>query len=379
MDRSARWFEKLGLVQRNPVSTPLPASVSSSQTSHHVPGLDGIRGLAIALVLLSHAATHNHFSFLGFVAYAGNGGVNFFFVLSGFLITSLLLREEERTGTINLRLFYLRRALRLFPALWLYLLALAVLSVAGLLPLHPWHSILAALLYIRNLVGQGHETGHLWSLAVEEHFYVLWPLLFIALRGRNRARLMLCLAGILAVTAWRTYATAHQLFWEGVLYGRSDFRFDGPLFGCALALAARIYPKVVQLFHSSALRSGLVEWGVLGVFLSWNAFRLLRFMPNGLDTTFMCVLGAILVLSQVGETGEWSLLRTRPLLALGQISYGVYLWQQLFLGPEARGLTFVRSFPFDLVACLVIPTLSYFVLEKPLLRLKDRKFHTASL
>ena len=102
-------------------------------------------------------------------------------------------------------------------------------------------------------------------------------------------------------------------------------------------------------------------------------------MPYSLDTTFMCVLGAILVLSQVGNTGKWSLLRAKPFIALGQISYGIYLWQQLFLGPGARGLTFVRSFPFDLAACLVIPVLSYFVLEKPLLRLKDRKFHTATL
>ena len=130
-----------------------------SPNQDHIPGLDGIRALAIGLVLFAHSVIYDTFSHLRSIGTgAGYAGVAVFFVLSGYLITTLLLREEERTGSISLRLFYLRRALRLFPALWLYLLVVSLIWFSGLLPHHPWHSFASSLLYVRNLVGRGHET-----------------------------------------------------------------------------------------------------------------------------------------------------------------------------------------------------------------------------
>ena len=148
----------------------------------YVPGLDGVRALAVGLVIFEHSVVFDQFSHFGSVGLSGgHTGVALFFVLSGYLITTLLLREEERTGFISLRFFYIRRALRLFPALWLYLFVVAVLTLAGWLPHNPWHSFFSSLLYFRNIVGRGHETDQLWSLSIEEQFYIIWPLILIGL------------------------------------------------------------------------------------------------------------------------------------------------------------------------------------------------------
>lgn len=186
----------------------------------YVSGLDGIRAVAVGLVLFSHSVIYDEFTWLEPIGLgAGYAGVALFFVLSGYLITALLLREEDRTGGISLKLFYLRRSLRLFPALWLYLLIVWMIWRVGLLPHHPWHSFVASLLYIRNLVGQGHETAHLWSLSIEEQFYLLWPLVFVAFPKRNRLRLVLALSGIFGITAWRVYAArVWTCFSRGIIH-----------------------------------------------------------------------------------------------------------------------------------------------------------------
>jgi peptidoglycan/LPS O-acetylase OafA/YrhL len=354
------------------------ASKSSWQAGH-IPGLDGIRALAIGLVLFSHSVTYGSFTHLAsFGLVAGPAGVAVFFVLSGFLITNILLREEERTGCISLRLFYLRRALRLFPALWLYLLVVSLIWLAGYLPHHPWHSFVSSLLYVRNLVGRGHETDHLWSLSIEEQFYLLWPLVLVALPGRNRLRLFIGLGALSMVTLWRVLAARTGLASAGAMYIRSDFRFDAPMFGCVLALVLRVAPKVVSWSNATAMRSSLLAIiGTAGLG-AWIGLKLGRFVYPGTDATIICLLGVMLVLSQLGARGwgnGW--FAWRPFVLVGQISYGIYLWQQLFLGPLLPGIRSIRIFPVGLLATLAVATASYKFLEKPLLRLKDREFHKA--
>jgi peptidoglycan/LPS O-acetylase OafA/YrhL len=189
-----------------------------------ITGLDGIRALAIGLVLFSHRVIFDEFTYLRPIGInAGYAGVVVFFALSGFLITMLLLREELQTGRISLPLFYVRRALRLFPALWVYLFVVGAVCLAGALPHHPWYSLVSSLMYVRNLVGRGHETDHLWSLSIEEPFYLLWPLALIALPRRNLARFFLALGGLVTVTVWRICAARNGLASAGALYIRSTF------------------------------------------------------------------------------------------------------------------------------------------------------------
>ena len=344
----------------------------------HIPGLDGIRGLAVSLVLLSHSVIYGELGHLSFVGPdAGYTGVAIFFVLSGYLITTLLLREEQRTGFISLRLFYIRRGLRLFPALWLYLSVVAVIILAGWLPHNPWHSFVSSLFYVRNLVGRGHETQHLWSLSIEEQFYILWPLILVGLPRRDRARLAVALGALVGVTLWRIYAARTGLASVGALYIRSDFRFDAPLFGCVIALAERVVPQTVVRANRTPLRSDVMTAvGIVGLAV-WNGMRLGEVVYPGTSATVSCLIGVVLVLSQTGERGHVSnWLTWQPLVALGQVSYGVYVWQQLFLGPPAPGFENIRTFPLGLLATFAVAFASYWYLEKPFLKLKDLYPHT---
>jgi peptidoglycan/LPS O-acetylase OafA/YrhL len=348
-----------------------------SRHQGHIPGLDGIRALAIGLVLFSHSVIYDNFSYLSPIGPgAGYAGVAVFFVLSGFLITTLLLREEERMGCVSLRLFYVRRALRLFPALWLYLLIVGLIWIFGRLPHHPWHSFVTSVFYVRNLVGRGHETDHLWSLSIEEQFYLLWPLVMVGLRHRHIFRLMISLSVLVSITIWRVHAARTGLATTGALYIRTDFRFDAPLFGCALALLLQAAPPVITWMNSSPYWSGLLTvTGTLGL-ISWIGLRLSRFVYPGIDVTIIYLFGLTLILSQMGArgwVGDW--LACKPLVSLGKVSYGVYLWQQLFLGPSTPGFERIRVFPHGLIATFLVALVSYWCLEKPLLRIKDRRFH----
>jgi len=136
-----------------------------------IPSLDGVRAISITLVVMCHLANWKHIS-LPFPTIYGSLGVRIFFVLSGFLITKLLLREHERTETISLRDFYIRRAYRIFPAAAVYLLVITIIYWHQL----RWYSIAASALYVMNM--QSYPPwmlGHLWSLSIEEQFYLLWP------------------------------------------------------------------------------------------------------------------------------------------------------------------------------------------------------------
>jgi peptidoglycan/LPS O-acetylase OafA/YrhL len=343
----------------------------------YVAGLDGIRAVAVIAVLFAHSVIRDqglpHLNTPG--REAGYTGVTLFFVLSGYLITSLLIREEDTTGTVSLRLFYIRRALRLLPAVWLYLLVVAALKLTMGLPNQPWYDFVSCLFYFRNLIGRGSETGHLWTLSLEEQFYFLWPLVFVYLAHQNRARLMLAAATSVGITFWRVYAANHGAAF-GTLYIRPDFRFDGPLSGCILALVLRIAPQWVEWLNCTSLRSATLANVAMAGLVFWVALGIEEHVYPGLGPTIAGVLAVALILSQLGAPSLGSSWLTWwPLLMIGRISYGVYLWQGLFLSFRNDPLDKLRHFPIGILLTFTAATLSYFLLEKPLLSLKDRRFH----
>ncbi|QDT14980.1 acyltransferase family protein [Alienimonas californiensis] len=337
-------------------------------------GLDGLRGAAVGMVLFAHSVIYDEFSSWRSVgSAAGGAGVTIFFVLSGYLITRLLLAEERRTGTIALKLFYARRAVRLFPALWLYLAVVGLLALPGFLPDCPWHSFAASLLYLRNLVGRGHETAHLWSLSIEEQFYLLWPFVIVLLPGRDRVRLGAALAGVVTVTVWRTAAAAEGWASPAALYLRTDFRFDAPLVGCALALLEQVRPSLFD-FWTTPGRSDLLAGTAAAALVSWITLGGGGPIAESIRLTGVCLSASALIVSQLGTPGPLSgWFAWTPLVALGRISYGVYLWQQLFLGPHVDGFERLRSFPNGLAATFAAALLSYWLLERPLLAFKNRR------
>ncbi len=203
----------------------------------YVPALNGLRGIAILGVLGVHL----------FGLSGGFYGVDLFFVLSGYLITTLLLEEHDRTGLVSLRAFYIRRARRLLPALGAVLVLIAVVGPMfyspGLVA-----SIVVSGLYAANIVrGFGHSdflaatpAAHLWSLAQEEQFYVLWPLALLALRRRLTERRVMTLlaAGFVALVMYRAALAGAGAGWHRLYYA-PDTHMDGLVLGCLLAYARR--------------------------------------------------------------------------------------------------------------------------------------------
>src|SRR5580704_2439818 len=183
------------------VGDPGRVVAGSSLMQKRIPGLDGIRALSIILVLFAHLGDG-----VSRWAQYGGFGVEAFFVLSGFLITWLLCVEEDKRGVISLPSFYARRALRILPPAFLYI------ALASLLGLLGWANIvrnepLYSIFFIRNLMANGGDhLGHLWSLAIEEQFYFLWPLGFLLLRS-DRRRLFLAVALFIAAPFWQ-----HMMF-----------------------------------------------------------------------------------------------------------------------------------------------------------------------
>jgi peptidoglycan/LPS O-acetylase OafA/YrhL len=296
----------------------------------HVPALDALRGIAIALVLVAHA---------GDQLPGGRLGVDLFFVLSGFLITSLLLTEWSRNGSFSLRRFYERRARRLLPALVVmlavYLAVTSALLVADQIDPARWRASLLwsvfGLTYLVNVVQtfvgppEAYEIGHLWTLAQEEQFYLLWPPILLLLLARNvSARtLMWGLAGLaVAVACYRAavWASGASFFrgWASV-----DTHADPILIGCAFGVA-----------FSFGLVRRVPPWMPLVLLVPATVALLGLGLPTkplySVGVPLFALASGAAILSVTIHPDSWGarLLDWRALRWLGAISYGLYLIHQ---------------------------------------------------
>ena len=243
---------------RRTIATTASRRSKATVTDGAIPSLDGLRAISISIVLVSHAGYGN--------VVPGGLGVTIFFFLSGYLITTLLMEERERSGRIDIGKFYLRRALRLFPPLLVTLVIAYSLVILGLLDGGiSWAGVLAQLLYFANYYSLFFDpgnttaagTGILWSLAVEEHFYLIYPAVLVGLfaLGLSTRRIAVVLAiACLAVLAWRMYLAGLPNFEVQRTYYSSDTRVDSIVFGCLLALAAN--PEAA----TSETSNPLLQW-----------------------------------------------------------------------------------------------------------------------
>jgi peptidoglycan/LPS O-acetylase OafA/YrhL len=354
----------------------IPQTTSTRPRGGYLPTLDGWRAIAIVGVLLDHGTA----SFLrGSPWYSylrtGPNGVSLFFAISGFLICSRLLEEEQIFGRISLKGFYIRRACRILPAAFTYLGVLALLGVSGLLivtPLEWWSCVL----FFRNYlppewirVGWGGYTIHYWSLAVEEHFYLLWPAL-LAFSGRVRARYVA--AGLAAAVAmWRWWDFHHQLvnrYLPGLLFpSRTDVRLDALLLGC---LAALVVAEPRWRAWLARLFTGRVWWAFVVAYLLTQAVT--RRHDYGMqESALLALLVAGTVLHPVGIVGR--VLENPVMKWVGRLSYSLYLWQQLFLIPGARWpLSILQRAPWNLILVFLLAAASYELVERPMIRLGHR-------
>lgn len=282
------------------------------------PALDGIRGVAILLVLGYHAWQHPSSGFFG---------VDVFFVLSGFLITRILFDEINRTGTINLRRFYVRRARRLLPALFAFLVVLTVLDPART-PERSAARLAAGAFYVMNIVRAATDSktlpgmGQLWSLAQEEQFYLIWPALLVLACARWSPRR---LARALATAAATIAVYRIVLLSLGVdherIYFAPDTHADPIIVGCLLAVA---YPHLRNLRTWKGILAAASVIAFSATMLPYSTLSLAAGTPVVSGCAALLIVAALQEKSVVSR-----LLRSAPLVWVGTISYSLYLWQQL--------------------------------------------------
>jgi peptidoglycan/LPS O-acetylase OafA/YrhL len=323
--------------------------------------LDGVRGLAILLVVAAHVGLP--------LRWGGMSGVTLFFVLSGYLITSLLIREWDRFGSISLWRFWGRRALRLLPALFLLLVLVPVLLLAThdrRLSTYP-EAAVASALYIGNWlrVHQGVDLGvlnHLWSLSVEEQFYVVWPLLFVAILTWFRRRALTVVLTLAAL------ATCYSV-WSLGSYITTETNAFALLLGVCLAFGlAEIQRRGWELPRPSPLAPFAVMVAVSAFPGHGTATDETLFRPLGV----LYALVGVWLVATAALGGHSRLVGSRVLVFFGTISYALYLWHQTFINSLLLGAHTVSRNLALVAAAVLVSWLSWVLVERPAGRLRGR-------
>ena len=351
--------------------------MSFRTSKSHLPTLDGWRAVAIAIVVTSHDSLHT----LGSASTAwlranGRVGVDIFFALSGLLICTRLLAEEQRSGLVNLRSFYTRRFFRIQPAAWVYLIVTSLLMLAGVLE-RAFPGELSALLLVRNYLpltfpAKDWYTAHFWSLAVEEHFYLLLPM-FLLFCHRRRARLLLLATA--ALFCWQVIQRRYpELRFGWSPEDHTDVAVTGIVVACAFAVA--LTKPIVRVW--------CMRW--LSPYVTIALVASLLFIQRHGDRAvitllLLCAFPAMLISTVLrpeslpGRVLEW-----KPMQMLGKISYSVYLWHMLFFTQmsvrppvHSEWLAAVQSStPLRYLVVLAVSVASYFLIERPMVRFGHR-------
>jgi peptidoglycan/LPS O-acetylase OafA/YrhL len=336
-----------------------------------IPSLDGLRAISIALVVVGHLHATRGFPELGLEHILGDYGllgVRVFFVISGFLITTLLMRELEQHGRISLRAFYARRSLRIFPAAFAFIGAMALADSLGWIELRAI-DVVAALTYTVNFVPDpSWEFGHLWSLSVEEQFYILWPFALARLGVRRGA--WVALAFFVAAPLVRT---AMRLAFHGS--PMEDMPIfpavcDGIAICCLFAIGREWLlrqPLYLRFTRSPAML--LLVPLIFAIHHLSSGYTLADLFGYPLMLLAIAtIVEASTRLRQQNLAGR--ILNWPPLVWLGMLSYSLYLWQQPFLNHYSHSV--FAAFPLNLAMAIGLGMLSYYLLERPLLRLRQR-------
>jgi len=351
----------------------------------HIPALDGLRGIAILAVMLYHL--EKFIPELHELTKGGFLGVDVFFVLSGFLITSILLKEHGKTEKIHLKNFYLRRLFRLIPAYWfflviLYFFAPFFLPEIEIKVLYDNYSFLIAFLYFTNWNRAGADGGiagnlnHTWSLSIEEQFYIIWSLVLFFAFKENRSRraiFTITIGGVALVIIWRLI---RALTGTGIdiLYYSTDTRIDALLIGCAASMIY-MWKLIPRSFFRSIYFDLLAFAAYLGIV--WTFFNASS-KDISLYTALLPIFTGscaiiILWLMNREKTPVHFLLEFKPLQWVGKISYGLYLWHYLMYEFSKKTFTAVETqIAVGIALAFAVSALSYYIVELPFLKIKTR-------
>ena len=377
-----------------PQATAIPAQRTTVTAVSRLLSLDGWRAICILMVLGDHDTYVKGFPSRAIpdfkIFFDGNLGVRFFFIISGFLITWLMVLERDRDGSVNLREFYARRCLRILPIYCAYLCVLAVLHITGAAS-ESASAWIGNLTFTRNMMG-GVSAGdglsaHLWSLSVEEQFYLIWPLLFFLLRkSADRSVLGVLFITILLAAAnrgidfWSVYPDTVQYwiwkFSKPFLVIGSIKYFDCLALGCASAILfahrREMVEKGLNQYPWATLATGIA----LIFFPHYSsALPLKPVLADEAGPTIQALGFSILLLHSVLAPGwfcyralNWGWVRQ-----IGIWSYSIYIWQQLFWGPpRCFGLNHFWWMGLWIFPLFAVTLASYYGLERPFLKLRSR-------
>ncbi len=334
-----------------------------------VPSIDGFRAISITLVVIHHLLNKEKADVNPLWYLIGNGflGVFIFFVISGFLITTLLLREADSTGRISLSAFYLRRAFRILPPLYFYI-AFAVLAAWALGTPLSVASISEAATLTQNIVIRNSpwQFEHFWSLCIEEQFYLIWPITigYFIIRHRRQTAIRLVVALIVIAPILRTgvFVCCHDQALRHYLLGLLPAKMDALMYGCgtALAVGTPSFEKVYE--RASALIWLLLLW--VAVISNYLTLRYGNYFSMSIGQTIdgFCIAIMITWAARNAAGAAGRILNCRPVVHIGLISYSVYIWQTWFL--HAENHTVFGQTPWNLLSIWLAAEFSYFGIER---------------
>jgi len=348
----------------------------------HIPSLDGWRAVAIMMVILGHLmltlqkGTLLH-SILRLTVF-GSLGVKIFFVLSGFLITTLLIKEKIKFSEVNIKNFFIRRSLRIVPVLYLYIVVIYLINLVLHLNLQIIH-FLGPIFYVSNFLIPTNAwiTGHTWSLAVEEQFYLMWPFLFNFLRST----LLTCLSIILLIPLVKItqyYIPTSENYILAPFFIPASSIFTGAL----LSLLSFNSYFVKTLQNKNLYTSFFFIFSIVLIYF------ILHITSKGILGRITLPFGNILTDFCIGYLILFSIIRKKHLIfkilnqkiivRIGVISYSLYIWQQLFIIPTGNYPILEKYIylPLNLILTFAFGFSSYHFFEKPFLKLK-RMFYSA--
>ena len=333
-----------------------------------LPSLDGLRAFSIALVCIGHVAgTVGSPELLLPFHNLGNFGVKIFFVISGFLITYLLIQEDERNGGINLKSFYIRRVFRLLPAFYFYVICIAIAEVVGFIELNKGDLLHASTYTMNYHHDRAWWLNHTWSLAVEEQFYLIWPLLLL-ISGFMRSKRIIVV--VILVTP-----VIRALMWYGFEASPSAMSREFQAVADALAtgcLFAYLYkekwpiPSWLKTMWFYLVPITMLIIPAICMKLSPALFYIL-----GQSYINVCAVLMIWRFLVVQKGLLYQVLNLRPVMWVGTLSYSLYLWQEPFLNSWVRD--WYASWPMNIALTFICACLSYYFVDKQYLKLRRDK------
>jgi peptidoglycan/LPS O-acetylase OafA/YrhL len=354
-----------------------------SQLAGRLPSVDGWRALSILMVLAAHSMETPGFSspsgagtFFSLL-FDGNLGVRFFFVISGFLITYLLIKERDRTGWVSLKNFYIRRALRILPVYVAYLVVVAALQLFTDLHQAPitW---IGDLTFTVNFLPRGIISGHLWSLSVEQQFYLLCPMTFLWLINHKTFAWWIAATPISVAILCHIVSYTHHVPWivHPLFHPHSSLvNFDSLDVGCIAAFVLAQNENRMANILVGKKKFIAIVFGILLIVVPKLNLAFLSPVWAVAGNLLQAVGFGVLLLTSILHPGCFKPLNWPIVVQLGIVSYSIYVWQQIFYaGPTTYGFSTVwwMSYPWWLLSALAAGFASYYGFERPLLKLRTQ-------